>query len=60
MYKEEIFYCKCAETLERVSQRGRRCPIPGNIEGQVGWGSEQPDLVVDAPAHCKGLGIDDL
>jgi len=22
--------------------------------------SEQPDLVKDAPAHCRGLGLDDL
>ena len=33
-------------------------PIPGNIPGQVGQGSEQPDLVVDVPAHCRGVGLD--
>jgi len=22
-------------------------------QDQVGWGSEQPDLVEDVPAHCK-------
>jgi len=36
--------------------RGRGGPMPGNIQGQVGRGSEQPDLVVDIPAHCRGLG----
>ena len=25
--------------------RGCGCPIPGIVEGQVGWGSEQPGLV---------------
>jgi len=25
---------------EQVSQKGGRFPIPGNIQGQVGWGSE--------------------
>ncbi|KAK4822678.1 hypothetical protein QYF61_019547 [Mycteria americana] len=40
--------------------RGGRCPIPGNIQGQVGRGSEQPDLVEDVPAHCRGVGLDDL
>ena len=40
--------------VRQVAQRGGRCPIPGNIQGQVGWGSERPGLVVDA--HCKGLG----
>lgn len=28
-------------------------PLPGNIQGQVGWGSEQSGLVQDAPAHCR-------
>jgi len=32
----------------------------GNIQGQAGWGSEHPDLVGDVPAHCRGLGLDDL
>jgi len=39
---------------------GGRCPKPGNIQGQVGRGSEQPDLVEDVPAHCRGIGLDDL
>lgn len=28
---------------------------PGNIQGQVRSGSEQPDPVEDVPAYCKGL-----
>jgi len=59
-YKEDIFYNEGDETLEWVSQRGGRCPIPSNIQGQVGRGSEQPDLVEDVPAHCRGVGLDDL
>jgi len=31
--------------------------IPGNNQGQVGWGSEQPDPAEDVPAHCRGLGL---
>jgi len=58
--KEEFFYSESGETMEQVAQRGGGCPIPGNIKGQVGWGSEQPDLVKDVPAHCRGLGLDDL
>ena len=41
--------------MEEVAQRGGRCPIPGNIPGQVGRGSEQPDLVEDVPARGRGL-----
>ena len=39
----------------QVAQRGGRCPVPGNLQGQVGGGSEQPDLAEDVPAHCSGL-----
>jgi len=35
-------------------------PIPGNIQDQVGQGSEQPDLVSGVPARCGGVGLDDL
>jgi len=35
-------------------------PIPGNIQEQVGQGSEQPDLVSGVPARCRGVGLDDL
>jgi len=40
--------------------RGGPCPTSGNIQGQVGRGSEQPGLVEDVPAHCRGVGLDDL
>jgi len=34
--------------------------IPGNIQGRVGQGSEQPGLVEDVPAHGSGVGLDGL
>ena len=58
--RKKFFYSEGGETLEQDAQRGGRCPIHGNIQGQAGWGSEQPDLVEDAPAHCRGVGLDDL
>jgi len=54
-YKEDIIYNECGETLAQVAERGGRCPIPGNIPGQVGQGSEQPDPLEGVPAHCRGL-----
>jgi len=51
---------RVVKTLEQVAWRGGRCPIPGNIPGQVGRGSEQPGLVEDVPTHCRGVGADDL
>ncbi|KAK4808965.1 hypothetical protein QYF61_015199 [Mycteria americana] len=53
--RKTFFYNEGGETLKQIAQRGGRCPIPGNIQGQVGQGSEQPDLVEDVPAHCRGL-----
>ena len=38
--------------------RSGRYPIPGTIQGQVGRGSEQPDLVEDVPAFCRRVGLD--
>ena len=50
-----MLYNEGGKTLEQVAQRGGRCPMAGNVQGQVGQGSEQPDLVEDVPAHCRGL-----
>ena len=32
------------------------CPLPGSVQGQVGWSSEHPGLVKDVPARGRGLG----
>ncbi|XP_054077977.1 kynurenine formamidase isoform X1 [Rissa tridactyla] len=53
--KEEILYAEGGEPLVQVAQRVGRCPIPGNIPGQVGRGSEQPDPVEVVPAYGRGL-----
>ena len=44
-------------SLEQVAERGCECPSPGDIQGQAGCGSRQPGLVVDDPAHSKGVEI---
>ena len=59
-YKQENFYDEGFETLEQFTQRGGRCPVPGNVQGQVAQVSEQPDLVEDIPTHCRRVGLDDL
>jgi len=58
-HKEKGFYCESGETLEQVVQRDGRCPVRWNIKDQVGLGSDQPDLVEDISAHCKG-GLDQM
>jgi len=32
--------------LEQAAQRDRGCPIPGDVQGQAGWGPGQPGLVL--------------
>jgi len=32
-------------------------PLPGSVQGQAGWSSEQPGLVEGVPAHGRGVGI---
>ncbi|KAK4811000.1 hypothetical protein QYF61_014472, partial [Mycteria americana] len=46
-----MFYDEGGETLEKVAQRSCECPIIGSVQGQVGWGFEQPDLERD---HSMG------
>ncbi|GAB0180902.1 mitochondrial enolase superfamily member 1 [Grus japonensis] len=33
-----------------------RCSLPGSVQGQVGWGFQQPGLVEDIPAHGRWVG----
>jgi len=48
-----------SDSAPLLAQRGSGDPIPGNIQNQVGRGSEQPGLVKDVPAHYRGVGLDD-
>lgn len=50
-----IYLCKSLS----VQRRGGY-PIPGDTQCQAGWDSEQPDLAVDAPVHCRRVGPDAL
>jgi len=47
----EVLYCEGDEALEQVAQRSCGCPLPGSVQGQAGWGFEQPGLVEGVPAH---------
>ena len=33
--------------LEQAAQRGCGYPVPGAVQGQVGWGPGQPSLVLN-------------
>ena len=48
------------EALAQVTQRCGGCSVPGDTQGQAGWGSEHPDRAVGVPVHCRGIGLDVL
>jgi len=55
-YWEQILHHEGGEALEQIAQRSCGCLLPGSVQGQAGWTSEQPDLVEDVPAHGRGVG----
>jgi len=58
----EALYCESGEMLEEAAQIGSRCPIPGDVQGQVGWSPGQPSLVLNVEVCgpvLKGLELHD-
>jgi len=49
-------YQESGEVLAQAAQRGCVCPIPGGVQGQVGWGPGQPGLVLDMEVGGRGVG----
>jgi len=56
-YKEKFFYSGDGEAPELVAHRCGS-PVPGDIQGLVGPGSEHPDLAVGVSVHFRGVGLD--
>ena len=44
----------------QVAQRGCGCSHHGSIQGQAGWGCEQPGLEGGVPAYGGGPDLNDL
>jgi len=42
--------------LKQASQRGCGCPVSGGVQGQVGWGPEQPCLVLNVEVGGPASG----
>jgi len=57
---EEILHHEGGETLAQVAQRSCGCPLPGSVQGQVGWSSEQPAVGKMSLLMAEGLEPDDL
>lgn len=43
-------------TMGLVSSLPRTSPVPGNVQGQVAQGLDEPGVVGGVPAHCRGVG----
>jgi len=54
------FYSEGSEAQEQATQRDDGCPISGHFECKAGPSPWQPDLVVNVPVHCRGVGLGDL
>ena len=56
----EVLYRESCEVLEQASQRSCGYSVPGDVQGQVGWGPGQPgllpDLEVGGPVYDRGVG----
>lgn len=51
-----MFYDEGSEGLGQVVQKSSGWPLPGSVQGQVTWGSEQTVLVEGVPVHGAGIG----
>ena len=55
--RKKLFRMKVVKQWNRLSEE-----VVGaqSLETFKARGSQQPDLVENVPAHCRGLGLDDL
>lgn len=48
---------KVVKKVAEITQRGSRCPILGDIPGQIGQVSEQPDLIGEVSAYYRVVEV---
>lgn len=55
--KREVLYCEGGEALE---QRSGFSPMSGSVQGQLGWGPQQPGVKEGVPGQGWGLEWDEF
>lgn len=58
--RKKGFTVRVVRLWNRLSREVADALLLGDIQGQAGSGSDCPDLTVDVPVHCKGVGLDCL
>jgi len=53
--RKKFFTVRVVRHWNKAAQRSCNCPLPGSVQGQVGWGFELPGLVKGVPAHGRGV-----
>jgi len=61
-FAREVWKTESASTEEEEWEEGspEGPTAAGHLQSEAGSGYGQPDLAVDVPVHCRGVGIDDL
>jgi len=54
--RKKFFPVRVMKHWHRLPREAVAASLPGSVQGQVGWSSEQPGLVGDVPAHGRGVG----
>ncbi|GAB0188844.1 hypothetical protein GRJ2_001349700 [Grus japonensis] len=54
--RKKFFTVRVVTYWDQVAQRSCGYPIPGSVQGRVGWGFGQPGLVEGVPARSRGVG----
>jgi len=51
-----LSYYESGKVLEQAAQRGCGCPVPGGVQGQVGWSTGQPGVVLNGEVGGLACG----
>jgi len=54
--RKKFFTMGVVKQWNRFPTEAVDAPLPGSVQGQTGWSSEQPGLMEDVPAHGRGVG----